>query len=158
MNQVEITTMCMLVDGNRVLMINRKKSWPGWAFPGGHQEQNESIVQCIKREMYEETGLNVDKLQYKGTVNIYNPLTKKRLIVSNYIANHYTGILKKDCDEGDLSWIDINKITTLSTAEGLEYRLPIFFNEGINDLYIEWDKASHYTKVEYIPVRGYTHG
>lgn len=149
MCKIEITTMCVLKDGDKVLMINRKKQWSGWAFPGGHLENNESLSQCIKREVLEETGLNIESLKYKGTTNILNTKTKDRLIVLNYLADRYSGILKQMCDEGEVKWVDINEICNLCVAEGLEYRLPLFFNEGVYELYIEWDQPSHYTKVEY---------
>lgn len=153
MSRIEETTMCMLLDGSKVLMINREKRWPGWAFPGGHREKNETLIQCVKREMLEETGLDIDKLEFKGIVNIYNTKTKKRLLVNNYISRHYSGTVKNKCDEGKIEWVEISDIDNLCIAEGLEYRLPLFFDEGIKDLYIEWDSDSHYTKVEYKTMR-----
>ena len=34
---VEFTNMCMICDGSRVVVIDRKKrDWPGITFPGGH--------------------------------------------------------------------------------------------------------------------------
>ena len=149
MCKIEITTMCVIRAGDKVLMINRKKNWPGWAFPGGHLENNESLSQCVRREVLEETGLNVESLQYKGIANIFNTKTKDRLIVSNYLSDRFSGIPKQMCDEGEVKWVEISEICNLRIAEGLEYRLPLFFNEGTHELYIEWDKASNYTKVEY---------
>lgn len=44
----EFTNMCMIYDdkGN-VLVQNRKMSWCGLAFPGGHFEPKESIVDFV---------------------------------------------------------------------------------------------------------------
>ena len=36
--EIELTTMCAVVNHDSVLMINRSKNWKGWAFPGGHIE------------------------------------------------------------------------------------------------------------------------
>lgn len=154
MKEIEKTTMCVLKNGEKVLMINRKNNWLGWAFPGGHLENNETFEECVKREMLEETGLEVAKLEYKGTVDVFNPNTKKHLLVSNYLSEHYTGTLKEECDEGELQWINIYDIDSMKVAEGLEYRLPLFFEDGIIDLYIELDKSYHYAKVEYKTMRG----
>ena len=38
--KVEFTNMCMVYDGDEVVVIDRqKKDWPGITFPGGHVEK-----------------------------------------------------------------------------------------------------------------------
>ena len=64
---VELTVLCLIEDGNRILLQNRvKKDWQGYALPGqgyalpgGHVEPGESFVDAVIREMKEETGLTV---------------------------------------------------------------------------------------------------
>lgn len=55
----------LMVDGNRVLLVKRaldpKKG--AWAFPAGFQEYDETPEQAARRELLEETGLQVDHLQ-----------------------------------------------------------------------------------------------
>ncbi len=140
--------MCALISEGKALMIDRVKSWPGWAFPGGHLEYGESMTQCAVRELQEETGLCVEALRFKGVANIFNTVTKERHIIFNYVAEGFTGTLAEG-GEGRVAWIDLDKIPGLSLAEGMEYRLPLFLEEGILELYIEWDEENHYTKVEY---------
>ncbi|MHA9737037.1 NUDIX domain-containing protein [Robinsoniella peoriensis] len=49
---VELTVLCLIEDGDRVLLQNRtKKDWQGYALPGGHVEQGESFVDAVIREM-----------------------------------------------------------------------------------------------------------
>ncbi len=56
----EISNMCMVYNGDFILVIDRKKKdWPGISFPGGHLEDNESLTQSIIREVKEETGLDI---------------------------------------------------------------------------------------------------
>ena len=41
---VEFTNMCMICDGNRVVVIDRKKQdWSGVAFSGGHVEVGKEV-------------------------------------------------------------------------------------------------------------------
>lgn len=48
--------------GDRVLLGKRRSSTHGdavWQFPGGHLEWGESVEACARREVREETGLDV---------------------------------------------------------------------------------------------------
>ena len=55
----------------KVLMINSKQelllgySHKTYQFPGGHLEKNESLEDCVKRELLEETGIKVETTNLK---------------------------------------------------------------------------------------------
>lgn len=58
--RVELTVLCLVEDGNKILLQNRiKKDWQGYTLPGGHVEKDESFVDAVIREMKEETGLDI---------------------------------------------------------------------------------------------------
>lgn len=40
-----------------------------WALPGGHLELHESFEDCARREVLEETGLNIDTLEFLTATN-----------------------------------------------------------------------------------------
>lgn len=147
--EVELTVMCAIINDGKVLMINRKNDWGGWAFPGGHLEANESLVECTIREIKEETGLVIKDLKFKGNAHFYNPITNERHIISNYVCLSYDGVTKTKCKEGILSWVKIKDIKIMDLAEGMEYRLPLFFTNGQQELYVEWTKDKGYIKVKY---------
>ena len=146
---VELTTMCSIVKDDMVLMINRRNNWKGWAFPGGHIENGESMNECIKREIYEETGLIAKEIKYRGIAHFYNTENHTRHIVSNYFCNDFDGILFDKCDEGILRWVKKKDIPNLSLAEGMEYRLPLFFNDKITELFVMWNEKDGYINIVY---------
>ena len=61
--------MVMVYDGDSVVVLDRKKSWPGLTFPGGHVEPGESFYDSAVREVREETGLTVEDLVPCGVVH-----------------------------------------------------------------------------------------
>ena len=51
------------------IILKRKKHWKGWEFPKGGIERGEKIIDAVKREVREETGLkciNIKKLNFSG--------------------------------------------------------------------------------------------
>lgn len=63
-----VRASAILIHGDRVLMQEADDGRGGkqYALPGGHLEFGETLALCMSREVYEETGLNVeaDKLVY----------------------------------------------------------------------------------------------
>ena len=75
------TNMCMITDGRRVLVQDRKsEKWPGVTFPGGHVECGESIISSVIREIKEETGLTVSNLELCGIQNWTDPTDHYRYL------------------------------------------------------------------------------
>jgi 8-oxo-dGTP pyrophosphatase MutT (NUDIX family) len=67
-----------------VLLIRRRGSGK-WAMPAGGIEYDESIFECLRREVYEETGLSVIKATL---IAIYS---EPRFIVKNTYGDEYQG-------------------------------------------------------------------
>lgn len=64
-----LTTDCVVFDGRGRVLLIRRKNPPfqgGYALPGGFVEIGERIEDACRRELSEETGLNVGKLRLVG--------------------------------------------------------------------------------------------
>jgi 8-oxo-dGTP diphosphatase len=55
------------------LVVCYNKYRNNWELPGGGKENGESISECVKREVYEEVGQRVDKLNLIGVSEVYIP-------------------------------------------------------------------------------------
>lgn len=153
MKQIIITTMCALINNkNEVLFIDRQKEWKGLALPGGHIEDNESIVECVRREIYEETGFVVSNLLFKGITHFFNIEIDERYMVFNFTSYDFHGDFKKYCPEGNLQWIPKNQFDRFDFAEGMEQRFDLFFSEGVTEMYVEWNQQEGYKRVESIKI------
>ena len=106
----ELTVLCLLRDGNRILLQNRvKKDWRGYTLPGGHIESGESVVEAVVREMREETGLTVIRPRLCGIKQF--PIDGGRYLVFLFMADSFSGELTSS-DEGKMEWVPLDKLDT----------------------------------------------
>ena len=112
--KVELTVLCLLEDGNRVLLQNRRKAdWQGYALPGGHVEPGESFVDAVIREMREETGLTVTAPRLAGVKQF--PTEGGRYVVLLFKAAQWTGELRSSA-EGRMEWVAYDRLPQLPTV------------------------------------------
>lgn len=151
MNDITITTMCALInEQNEWLFIERTKNWKGLALPGGHIEEDESITECIIREILEETGLTLLDLTFKGIVHFYNTQTKERYLVFNYISKSFSGCLRSECAEGKLLWINQEDFKDYQFADGMEKRFDLFTRIIPTEMFVEWNEMKGYSSTKIV--------
>ena len=130
------STLCYIAQDGHYLMLHRVKkandmNHDKWLGIGGKFEAGESPEDCILREALEETGLSLIRPEYRGIVTFVSdeyPTEYMHL----FLSDRFTGALK-DCDEGTLEWITLEKLYRLPMWEGdriflrlLEERPPFF--------------------------------
>lgn len=131
-----ITTLCMVYQNDQLLLQNRVKTdWHGMTFPGGHIEKGESIIQGTKREMWEETGLMVDKLQLCG-VKQFQMEGEIRYIVFLFKTKHFEGTLVSS-DEGEMSWVKREELPHLNLVPDFMSMLEVMDSEELNEMIYE---------------------
>ena len=95
MSRVEVRVAVMLVRGKKILLVrHRKHNRTYWVLPGGRVEYGETIEQTAKREMKEETNLNI-KLNKLVFVDETITENKHRHVINLYFtAKALSGKLK----------------------------------------------------------------
>ena len=122
--RVELAVLCLIKDGDRVLLQNRvKKDWQGYTLPGGHVEPGESFVDAVVREMQEETGLTIEKPKLVGIKQF--PIDGGRYIVLLFEATQFTGEVVSS-EEGEMTWIDRAELANISAVDDLQELLKVF--------------------------------
>ena len=57
----------------------------------------------------------------------------------NYLATDFEGELLEDPPEGELEWIDIDRIEEIPAQHWFKRRFPLFFSQGTFELSFIWD-------------------
>ena len=128
---VELTVLCLIQDGDRILLQNRvKKDWQGYTLPGGHVEPGESFVDAVKREMKEETGLDIINPSLAGIKQF--PITGGRYIVLLFKADRFTGEVISS-EEGRMEWIHRTKLSEINAVDDLEELLKVIEDPGLTE-------------------------
>lgn len=116
-----LTTLCYIEKENSYLMLHRtrkendinKEKWIGI---GGHFEEDESPVDCLLREVKEETGLTLLSWHFHGVVTFISDRWQTEYMFL-YTADQFEGELT-DCNEGELQWVPKDQIPELNLWEG----------------------------------------
>lgn len=103
------------------MMLHRVKkdndaSHDKWIGVGGKCEENESPDECMMREVKEETGLTIESWRYRGIVTFISDVWPCEYM-HLFTATEWSGN-QIVCDEGDLEWIDKQRLFDLTLWEG----------------------------------------
>ena len=128
---VELTTLCLIYQGDQILLQNRiKKDWQGFALPGGHVEPGESIVDSVIREMKEETGLTIHTPKLCGVKQF--PIEGGRYLVFLFRADRFDGTLQSSA-EGSVEWVKRSDVKNLPTVADLEELLTVMERDDLTE-------------------------
>ena len=139
LEQVELTNMCAVVNPatREVVVQERVKSWRGVTFPGGHVEKGEAIVPSTIREIKEETGLDIDHLQFCGVKDWFEPDKNKRYIVFLFKTSDFSGQLLKETDEGKVFWTPIDRLPAMKLASGFQEMIDIMLHQAYAEFWYD---------------------
>lgn len=130
------TTLCYIEKDGKYLMLHRVKkkndvNHDKYIGIGGKFLEGETPLECALRETNEETGLDVLNYTYRGIVYFSCPPYPDE-VMHLFTATEFKGELI-ECDEGNLEWIEKDRLKSLPLWEGdfiflelLEENAPFF--------------------------------
>ena len=118
---MKLVTLCYIEKDHKYLMLYRNKKKDDlnqgkWIGVGSKFEANETPEECLIREVKEETGLTLTKYCYRGLVTFVSNEAETEYM-HLFTATEFTGELQ-ECNEGELHWVDKDKVLELPTWEG----------------------------------------
>ena len=112
---LKLATLVYVKQNGKTLMLHKAKGYQTgkWNGLGGKLEPGESPEECMKREVKEESGLIVKKAALKGFLTWPNFDGEHDWYAFVYVVTEFEGEIKAS-DEGELHWIDDEKIMDLN--------------------------------------------
>ena len=108
----------ILINKNQEILLQKRSDFKIWGLPAGSPEIRDSISDCIKREVKEETGLDLLSFSIFGFAS--NPASEIITYpngdkIHNYslmvYSNHYSGQQIKENDETlELKWYSVDSL------------------------------------------------
>lgn len=130
------TCLCYIERDDKYLMLHRVKKEKDlnrdkWVGIGGKFEEGETPEECNLREAFEETGLTLKNQDYRGIVTFVSDKWGTEYM-HLFHSNSFEGNLK-ECDEGNLEWVEKSKVYNLPLWAGdkiflglLDEKIPFF--------------------------------
>lgn len=130
---MKLATLCYVQKDNKTLMLYRNKKENDyhegkWNGLGGKFEIGESPEDCAIREIKEEAGLTVKNLIMKGFITFPLFDGKDDWHVFLFVIDEFDGKLINS-PEGELEWIDNDKLSEINLWEGDKIFIPWLFQD-----------------------------
>jgi len=123
-------------DGRRVLLIHRNRRPEDPHFGkynglGGKLDRGEDVVSCLRREVREEAGLECEAPILRGTVS-WPGFGKQGEDWFGFIfrVDRWSGQPLRQSAEGNLEWVDVERMIDLPLWEGDRHFLPLVFERS----------------------------
>jgi 8-oxo-dGTP diphosphatase len=127
------TVDAIIQNSSSILLIKRSKDpyKNQFALPGGFVNKGETIEEAIKREVYEETSLEVHPIDILGVYSDPKRDPRGHMMTVVFIVLVIRGNPSAGDDAKEISWISIEKINDIKIA--FDHKLVI------HD-YLRWKK------------------
>jgi 8-oxo-dGTP diphosphatase len=118
-----IAVGAIICHQGRLVLIRRDKepSKGRWTFPGGAVELGESLEDAVRREILEETGLQVDvgevAMVLDHVVRDEAGEVRYHYIIVDYFARPVGGVLQPGSDVSDACWVGLDDLDGLEMTE-----------------------------------------
>ncbi len=117
----------VVLDGQKRVLLVRHSYYPGWMFPGGGVEHNETFESALVRELDEETGVQIRSRPELFAVYANFELFKGDH-VALYIVREWDGVKRKSLEIAEYEFFHLDSLPE-GTSPGTKRRLREIFSK-----------------------------
>ena len=130
-------------EKNEILMVNNNRR--GWEFPGGQVEAGENLINAVRREIFEETGIEIEvgevfcissnTCKYPGYNGVKEIPTK---IILDFICRVKGGTPRSSEENSEIAFIPKNRVLDLIRTPAYIERFKAFLEYTGRPAYLEY--------------------
>ncbi|TRO51995.1 NUDIX domain-containing protein [Candidatus Bathyarchaeota archaeon] len=111
-----------LKDHQVLLTVRGKEPRKGmWGIPGGVVEVGETLMEAVKREVFEETHIAVEPIELLAVFDSVSRDESGKIhfhyVLFEYLCNYVSGDVVAGDDAPDARWVDIDDLDSLPIME-----------------------------------------
>ena len=112
----------VVVQAGRALIVKRAHDprKGEWSLPGGRVELGESLVDATRREILEETGLEVavgDMIEVFDRIHRLDAAVRYHFVIVDFLCTVIGGHLRAGDDAEDVAWVDADEAAASGVNE-----------------------------------------
>ncbi|MFJ8090591.1 NUDIX hydrolase [Lysinibacillus sp. NPDC095746] len=131
MNKFIITSGAVVLDEHKRILL-KKDPDRGWELPGGIVEENENIKNAVVREVKEETGINIDIIEFCGVLQD----VKRNICNMWWLGTPISGSLKVSKESLEVGFFSIEDALKLIRNNDFKEELLICLDKDNHPFFI----------------------
>ena len=126
MQKVIMTGRAIIVENEKILLVSKNKDF--WVVPGGMADNNENIIECLKRELYEELGISIEPLNLFYVSELEDGRFKNKKIELFFKCKIVKGLLNEKWQDPD-GMVKFAQFFSLNDLKNIKH-FPEFLKDG----------------------------
>ena len=144
MEYTHLVSVAALVtnDEGKILLVN--SPWRGWEYPGGLIEPGESFETALKREVREESGVEIE---ITGFVGICKNVVRN-IVNIDFTARYVSGELTTSEESTEVGWFTFEEAMAMITFPLTKKRLVNMYSGNQNVHFFGFSRENGFEVVE----------